>query len=175
MPKQAKSSSELDEESAGRFYSTLLSLSDPDDSKRTYRRQALGLLQGISAKLRARSKKSTGHTGFHPSTHLIAALTYRVNAEHVVKVRELQRGLGFTAGGVTRRLDAMIADGLIDREPDPEDGRALLARLTPKGIRLAEFLLEDADKQSRRLEDAFSQREWQTLLKLLSRLEQQID
>jgi len=170
MPGRAKTDADYDEGSAGRFYSALLSLSGQDDTRRTFRRKVLGKLDEISAKIRAYRKKSTGLTGHHPSSHQIVVLTYRINDEHVIKVRDIQRGLGFTAGGVTRRLDAMVRDGLIIREPDPEDGRALLARLSPAGVALAELLLKDADERGDRLEQAFTLKEWQTLSELLDRL-----
>lgn len=171
--KKSGSRSGPEDTSAG-FYSTLLSLSASDNPRKTFRRKVLGQLQEIGADIRARAKASAGTTGHHPSTHVIAVLAYRVNAEHVIKVREIQRGLGFTAGGVTRRLDVMVAEGLIERLPDPEDGRALLARLTPGGVALAETLLKDADERSTRMEEAFSLKEWETLSKLLDRLQQEL-
>ena len=43
-----------------------------------------------------------------------------------------------TTGGMTGRLDKLERAGLIDRVPDPEDRRALRARLTEKGITLVD-------------------------------------
>jgi len=174
MPGRAKTDTDYVEGSTGRFYSALVSLSGPDDTRRMYRRKVLGKLDEISAKIRAFGRGSTGRTGHHPSSHQIVVLAYRVNEEHVIKVRDIQRGLGFTAGGVTRRLDAMVRDGLITREPDPDDRRALLARLSPAGIALAEIVLKDADERGNRLERAFTLKEWQTLSSLLDRLAKEI-
>jgi DNA-binding MarR family transcriptional regulator len=164
-----------DNDASVRFYATLLSLAGEDESRQTYRRKVIGLIQELTGRLRNRAKVNTEITGFHPSTHIIVVLAYRVNAKHVIKVRDIQRGLGFTAGGVTRRLDAMIRDGLILREPDPEDGRALLARLTPAGVELAERLLKVTDAISRQVEEALTLKEWQTLFDLLLRLSARID
>jgi DNA-binding MarR family transcriptional regulator len=173
--RRSDSNTERDENASVRFYATLLSLAGADESRQTYRRKVIGLIQELTGRLRARAKTTTEITGFHPSSHIIAVLTYRVNSEHVIKVRDIQRGLGFTAGGVTRRLDSMVRDGLIVREPDPEDGRALLARLTPAGVELAELLLKDADDTGRRIEDSLTLKEWKTLLDLLLRLGAEID
>jgi len=175
MAKHSKRSVPTDEDEASRFYSALLSLSAPDDSPQSYRRRVLAQLQAIAAHARARSKRSADLTGHHPSSHLIAVLAYRVNEAHVIKVRELQRGLGFTAGGITRRLDIMVREGLVERLPDPEDGRALLVRLTPEGVELAEFLLKDADHRSHSLEQAFTPDEWKMLSGLLHRFEKAIE
>jgi DNA-binding MarR family transcriptional regulator len=83
--------------------------------------------------------------------------------------------LGFTAGGITRRLDAMVREGLVERLPDPEDGRALLVRLTPAGVDLAKFLLKDADHRSHALEQTFTLEEWKMLSDLLRRFEKAIE
>jgi DNA-binding MarR family transcriptional regulator len=163
-----------DTDDSARFYSALANLAEAEESPRTYRRRVMALVQRITGRIRTRGKAIAGETGYHASTHQILALAYRINDAHVIKVREIQRSLGFTAGGVTRRLDAMIADGLIVREPDPDDGRALLARLTPAGVDLAERLLTVADEASSRLEKALTLKEWRTLARLLARLDNEM-
>lgn len=160
---------------AAQFYKALADLSEAQNPKQTCRRTVMGLVQGISARLRTQSAMSGSGTGLPTSVHYIVVLLYRANAEHTVKVREIQRGLGFTAGGVTRRLDAMVRDGLLVRCPDPGDGRAWLATLTPAGAALAKRLLSQTDARSQRMEDAFTLDEWQQLATLLARLKQLID
>lgn len=159
----------------GRFYAALAGLSTSQEPRQRYRRQVMGLLQGLSSRLRARGNASANGTGYHASVHYIVILLYRANAEHTVRVREIQRGLGYTAGGVTRRIDAMVRDGLLVRLPDPTDGRALLARLTPDGAALAQHLLSFSDERSKRVEDEFTADEWETLAALLGRLERVLD
>ena len=46
---------------------------------------------------------------------------------------ELGGSLMLSSGAMTNRLDGLEA-GLVTREPDPEDRRALIVRLTPAGI-----------------------------------------
>jgi DNA-binding MarR family transcriptional regulator len=171
-PKPAKHE-EVD--SMDRFYAALVGLTQNADPRQTCRRQVMGMLQAISARIRARGKASAGTTGYHASVHYILVLLHRANPQHTIKAREIQRGLGYTAGGMTRRLDAMVRDGLVTRLPDPDDGRAWLAQLTPKGAELAHDLLARGDDRSKRLEQALSVREWQTLAKLLQRLGDAID
>jgi len=172
-----KVADEFDDEGAlpGRFYAALVGLSGDKEDAQALRRKAMGKLQSISSRLRAIGNVSAGKTGYHASVHYIVVLLYRANADHRIKAREIQRGLGYTAGGVTRRLDSMVRDGLLVREPDPDDGRAWLARLTPDGVALARHLLTEADERSKRLEGAFSVEEWRAMFELLSRLDAMLD
>ena len=164
-----------DVDSTARFYTALADMASPQDPRQTGRRRVMALLQDILTLVRASNKETAFDTGLHASVVLILVLTFRMNPEHVIKVRELQRALGFTAGGVTRRLDAMIRDGLIVREPDPSDGRALLARLTPKGVAVAQQQLARSDERSKRLEQGFTVKEWETLCILLERFKSMLD
>lgn len=48
---------------------------------------------------------------------------------------ELGESLLLSSGAMTNRLDGLEAAGLVTREPDPDDRRALIVRLTPAGVR----------------------------------------
>ena len=54
----------------------------------------------------------------------------------------LKAGEGMATNILSDRLSKLIEAGIITKEPDPEDGRKSLYRLTPKGIELAPVLLE---------------------------------
>lgn len=54
---------------------------------------------------------------------------------------ELAESLLLTAGGMTVRLNRLQRAGLIDRLPNPRDGRGVLVRLMPLGKELAEDAL----------------------------------
>jgi DNA-binding MarR family transcriptional regulator len=168
--KPAKAAMEDESVLSGRFYSALIGMSESAGPRQTCRRQVMGLLQEITARIRSRGKASSGSTGYHASVNYIAVLLYRANGQHTVRAREIQRGLGYTAGGMTRRLDVMVRDELLVRLADPQDGRALLARLTPKGVALARSLTGRQDERSKQLEEAFTLKEWQMLRELLGRL-----
>ena len=51
---------------------------------------------------------------------------------------ELYRGLMRTSGAMTNRLRRLEAAGLIERRPDPADGRGVVVRLTDRGLRLVD-------------------------------------
>ncbi|MFZ0015665.1 MAG: MarR family transcriptional regulator [Acidimicrobiia bacterium] len=54
---------------------------------------------------------------------------------------ELAEDLLLTSGGMTVRLNRLQAAGLVERQPNPRDGRGVLVHLTPEGKELAHDLL----------------------------------
>ncbi len=53
----------------------------------------------------------------------------------------LAQDLLLTSGGMTVRLNRLQGAGLIERKPNPDDGRGVLVYLTPKGRELAQDAL----------------------------------
>lgn len=156
----------------GRFYAVLAGAKQDDaDSRRQYRRQTMALLQAISSRLQKIAAASAAGTGLHATDLFVVGLIYRTTADHVARVSDVQRGLGITAGGMTRRLDSMVKRGLVVREADPDDGRAWLVRLTAQGAELAERLYASAAERNQRLQAEFSDEEWRTMIGLLQRLD----
>jgi DNA-binding HxlR family transcriptional regulator len=49
---------------------------------------------------------------------------------------------GISTNSLADRLARLEAEGLVTREPDPENGRQLVYSLTPKGLDLAPVLVE---------------------------------
>lgn len=50
-----------------------------------------------------------------------------------IRQTELAKELGFAARSVTQAIESLASDGLVDRMPDPGDGRAKLVALTREG------------------------------------------
>ena len=50
---------------------------------------------------------------------------------------EFQAGLGIARNILSDRLGKMVAGGILDREPDPDDGRRVIYSLTRQGRRSA--------------------------------------
>lgn len=59
-------------------------------------------------------------------------------ADHRLRMCDLAGRLHLTPGGLTRRLDGLVARGLVAREPSTEDRRVVLAVLTADGMALLE-------------------------------------
>lgn len=63
---------------------------------------------------------------------VLAALR-RVGGSNELSPTRLYRSLMLSSGGLTNRLKRLAAKGLIERRPDPDDGRSDLVRLTKAG------------------------------------------
>jgi DNA-binding MarR family transcriptional regulator len=69
-------------------------------------------------------------------------------------------------------LSGLDRHGLIERRPDPDDGRRLLIRLTPRGRRHAESDRRTRDEWLvRAMHDRYTERERQTINEALSLLQ----
>lgn len=95
------------------------------------------------------------HPGTHPKTLAASAL--------------------ITSGAMTARLDRLERAGLVRREPDPADRRAIVVRLTEDGTRLARRALDAVLAADREvlvpLDDDDQDRTAQLLRRLLVRAE----
>ena len=60
-----------------------------------------------------------------------------------LKMRDLSRYLMVTGGNVTGLTDDLAQDGLVVRESSPNDRRAWIVRLTPKGLRQFETMAQE--------------------------------
>ncbi len=66
--------------------------------------------------------------------------------EEGLKMRALSRYLMVTGGNVTGLTDELERDGLVVREASPEDRRAWIVRLTPKGRRAFEAMAQEHEE-----------------------------
>ena len=58
--------------------------------------------------------------------------------ERSLRMAELAERLRLSPSGLTRRLDGLVRDGMVERKKCPSDGRGSLAMLTPDGLALLE-------------------------------------
>lgn len=170
-----KSSGNVPPVHVGRFYGGLARLTVEEDAAAAHRRTLLGMIEGISAQLHENAALRASEIDLHPTELQIMILLELGNPGHILKAGEIQRALGFTAGGVTRRLDTMAAKGLIERLPDPSDGRAWQVRLTERGSETIRPSIARNIPRNKRIESTFSPAEWKTLLGLLNRLAAALD
>jgi DNA-binding MarR family transcriptional regulator len=54
--------------------------------------------------------------------------------ERSLRMAELAERLRLSPSGLTRRLDGLVRDGMVERRKCPSDGRGSLARLTDDGM-----------------------------------------
>ena len=66
-------------------------------------------------------------------THVGVSALASVQRAGAVRPGDLARIEGIAAPGTTRLIAELERRGLVSREPDPEDGRSQLIRVTPEG------------------------------------------
>ena len=86
--------------------------------------------------------------------------------------KELAELLLVTKGNVVGLLDRLQKLDLVERRPDPEDGRSNRVHLTPGGRRKIETVLPAHDRLVLRTLDCLGQQEITTLRRLLKTVEQ---
>lgn len=86
-----------------------------------------------------------------------------------VPMRELARRLRCDPSNITLLGDQLQAAGLVERQPDPTDGRRRVVRLTEHGLELWALLLERTRQRSPLF--TLSIREQAQLLRLLEKIE----
>jgi DNA-binding MarR family transcriptional regulator len=65
-----------------------------------------------------------------------------------LRMGELAESVLLTRSGITRLVDRMIGEGLVDREPCPGDRRGYYAVITPKGLDTIERVGPDHSKDA---------------------------
>jgi DNA-binding MarR family transcriptional regulator len=65
------------------------------------------------------------------------------HADHRRRMCDLAGILHLSPSGLTRRIDGLVRQGLVSREPLPDDRRVALAVITPKGLTKLEAAAPD--------------------------------
>ena len=86
---------------------------------------------------------------------------------------ELADAAGVSRATMTGLIDTLERDGLVTREPDTVDRRMMLVRLTAKGRSLLGEILPDHFKNMTLLMSSLSEFERQTLVQLLTKIQEQ--
>lgn len=82
----------------------------------------------------------------------------------------LAESMGYDKTRLITLLDSLEADGLITRQPDPDDRRARIISLTPKGRKLHRAARRSILTMEKRLLSGVSEADIQRLRDILSRL-----
>jgi DNA-binding MarR family transcriptional regulator len=99
-----------------------------------------------------------------------AVMRLLVNAERDVGVMDLARQLGINAAAVTRQVQEMESEGLIERRPDPRDKRRRHLRLSQKGLRLFGRIHDRTHALERRLSAVIPVKEMAAACQTLAKL-----
>ncbi|WP_170991065.1 MarR family winged helix-turn-helix transcriptional regulator [Herbidospora galbida] len=123
-----------------------------------------GRLKGMIEEVTARVLGAHGLT--YADFDVLATLR-REGAPYRLKPSGLSNQLMLTTGGTSNILQRLQSAGLVDREPDPTDGRSSWVRLTPKGVAMSEQLAMETTKAHRELLAPVSPERLRTLADLL--------
>ena len=104
-----------------------------------------------------------------PSFAVLVTLA-RVDDGDGVSQRRLMGELGLTSGTISVRMDRLVAEGLVDRRPDPGSARNTLISLTERGRELFERVAPAHLANERRLLSGLSDHELELLAGLLRKL-----
>lgn len=97
---------------------------------------------------------------------VLAALR-RAGAPYQLSPGRLVRETLVTSGTMTNRVDRLLARGLVRRQPDPDDRRGVLVRLTEEGRTAVDGALEDLLQREHQLLGGLHPREHARLAGLL--------
>jgi DNA-binding MarR family transcriptional regulator len=94
----------------------------------------------------------------------------RVDDGEGVTQRRLMSELGLTSGTISVRMDRLVEEGLVDRQPDPQSRRNTRISLTRRGRELFERVVPAHLANERRLLSALDDDEQDVLAALLGKL-----
>jgi DNA-binding MarR family transcriptional regulator len=105
---------------------------------------------------------------------VLAALR-RSGAPHMLSPGQLMAQTLVTSGTMTNRVDRLVDKGLVERLPDPADGRGVQVRLTAEGLARVDDALTSLLGSERALLDVLSSDEQEQLASLLRRILSPLD
>ncbi|WP_441260380.1 MarR family winged helix-turn-helix transcriptional regulator [Bradyrhizobium sp. 521_C7_N1_3] len=129
--------------------------------------ETVGRIWRISEHLRRRFELWLQPHGLNWETFDVIVSLRRRGAPHRMRPTELSEACLLTSGAMTNRLDRVERAGLIVRRPAPDDRRSVLVELTPKGIALADQVIQPHFAAARQLLECLDDRQQQTLAHLL--------
>lgn len=124
------------------------------------------------------NKLSRGASQHYLNTFNVGIETWRclvlLAIDGSISAQQVSRVIGMDKGSVSRCFKSMQEGGLIRLELDPNDGRARIAVLTPKGRKLHDQIRGVALERERAFLSVLKPQEVETLIGLLHRLHEHL-
>lgn len=134
---------------------------------------ALTRLEQASTALRNRLRDRTGVSGTDLS---VLQYVWRAKTgDRSVRVKDLTSHLGLTGPAVTGVIDRLERQGILQRVPNPEDGRSRFIELTPGQEQVFAAALDSTNEQLHELLSSFSERERRRLVRIVDRIVSALD
>jgi DNA-binding MarR family transcriptional regulator len=115
--------------------------------------QLADLLHGLTRRLRREQADGRAPLGLTPAQGRALRIIARSEDEEPLRMTELADRLGIVPRSVTTVIDALEEAGLVRREIDPRNRRAILLQLTERGAGVRDDLRE---ARRRAAEDLFA-------------------
>lgn len=121
----------------------------------------------VARVLRGRSRESLARWDVAPSHGRALGVLARHGP---TRLRELSEHLHIAARSATEVIDALQERGLVERHADPDDRRATLVVLTPKGREVSAAIRDSRSEVAERLFGALSTADRAELARILAQL-----
>jgi len=109
-------------------------------------------LTKISLAMKSHAWRQSGPRGLNPTQAQILSMLFTKGLAGGMRLGHVARELGITAATASDSVRSLETKGLIHREPDPEDARAVQLSLTEDGSREASSTMDWPDLFARGLE-----------------------
>ncbi len=117
--------------------------------------------------LRARLDRELRAEGLRLGQYQVLSILWE---EDGLTPRELSNRLSVEMPTVTRTVQRMVRDGLVQREDHPSDARSVYIRLTEKGNALRPMIRQLLDRETARILQGFSEEDRLQFVSLLERM-----
>lgn len=94
----------------------------------------------------------------------------RSGPPYALHPKQLSRSVFLSSGAMTNRIDRLEQAGLVERQADPTDRRAVLVALTAKGLKLTQQAIAARFSEAQANIEALSAKERKVLANLLRKL-----
>ncbi|MEU8922212.1 MarR family transcriptional regulator [Kitasatospora sp. NPDC048545] len=130
----------------------------------------IGRLRRLNVRVDTALREYFTACGLDSSEFDVLATLRRSGEPYELNARALLKSAMVTSGAITNRVDRLVAKGLVERNPCPDDRRAVLVRLTPAGKDLIDGALEGHVRNEERILAALDDDERARLDGLLRKL-----
>jgi DNA-binding MarR family transcriptional regulator len=130
------------------------------------------LIRVMRAMERAKAGKAIGPDGVERAAYVLLA---RLVMEGPRRSNALAESVHSDPSTVSRQVAGLVRAGLVERRPDPEDGRATLLAPTPEGLRVFQANRDRRNHQISALTEHWDEADRVRLVDLLERLAADIE
>ena len=129
----------------------------------------IGRVNRLSKWLTSEMDKTFAAHGLNFAKFDVLATLRRSGAPYHLSPNDLLATMMVTSGTMTNRIDQLVKAGLVERIPNPDDGRSFLIALTRQGFAVIDKVLNDHVKTQARLTSGLSLEEREALNVLLKK------